>query len=311
MARTLRTSRTLATTVLLTALLSGLPPGLLAAQGRTQPRRGAESPAQPSERPVEPPQAVFDEQNASQTRDRLREVLSQYPPSVALVVRLDPSLLARPDYLATYPALAAFLAQHPSVVHNPSFFLGDVRGGRFDFLGSESDKAATLRVIQGTLGEVLFLIGFVCAIALVAWLLRSVIDYRAWLRASKVQTEAHTKLVDRLTSNEDLLTYVQSPVGQRFLTAAPLATDFGTRSVGSPVGRILWSVQIGVVLALGGVGLMVARNNVIEEAVQPLYVVGVLAIALGIGFILSALVAYALSRQLGILTTPAAPPTHG
>ena len=37
----------------------------------------------------------------------------------------------------------------------------------------------------------------------------------------KIQTDAHTKIVDRLASNEDLLAYMQSPAGQRFLTSSP------------------------------------------------------------------------------------------
>ena len=35
------------------------------------------------------------------------------------VLQLDPTLLWRADYLATYPGLAAFLEQHPEVAHNP------------------------------------------------------------------------------------------------------------------------------------------------------------------------------------------------
>ena len=73
------------------------------------------------------------------------------------------------------------------------------------------------------------------------------------------------------------------------------------RVVGAPVNRILWSVQVGVVLAAGGLGLWVAKGSVIDEAAQALNVVAVLAVALGIGFVVSALVAYALSRQLGLL----------
>ena len=71
----------------------------------------------------------------------------------------------------------------------------------------------------------------------------------------------------------------------------------------APVNRMLWSMQAGVVLAAAGMGLWIAKNSVIEEAAQPLYVVAMLTIALGIGFVLSSLVAYAFSRQLGLLDT--------
>jgi hypothetical protein len=121
------------------------------------------------------------------------------------------------------------------------------------------------------------------------------------LRASKVQTDAHTKLVDRLTSNEDLLTYMQSPAGQRYLTSAPVSIDLTQRAVGAPVGRILWSVQVGVIMALAGIGLFVAKGTVVEEAAQVLQVIAILAIAVGVGFVLSALVSYLLSQRLGLL----------
>src|SRR5450759_4261870 len=62
-----------------------------------------------------------DDENARDTRDRLINLLRQYPPSLSEVLRLDPSLLTNEAYLAPYPALAAFLKQHPEVAHNPSF----------------------------------------------------------------------------------------------------------------------------------------------------------------------------------------------
>src|SRR5262245_57412343 len=93
--------RTLSATALMTALMSGLPPATLGAQTPARPGQPATA-APPAPPPVA--QQAFDDQNAQQTRERLREVLNQYPPSVGQVLRLDPTLLARPDYLATYPA---------------------------------------------------------------------------------------------------------------------------------------------------------------------------------------------------------------
>jgi len=67
---------------------------------------------------------VLQNDSAGETRGRLQELLRQYPPSLATVLRMDPSLLTTPSYLAPYPALAAFLGQHPEIARNPSFFLG-------------------------------------------------------------------------------------------------------------------------------------------------------------------------------------------
>ena len=286
--RTSTTLRTLTLTMWLTALLSGVSPALLA-----QPKQA------PAQAPATPPtvQAPVDERDARETRERIREILNQYPPSVGQVLRLDPSLMSKPDYMASYPTLATFVAQHPQVVHNPAFFIGDPR---FEF--QETGRGAALRVVESVFDGAMFLIGVVSFFTLVGWLGRALIDYRTWQRASKIQADAHAKLVDRLTSNEDLLAYLQSPAGQRAtMSATRPGLDIAMRAVGAPVNRILWSVQAGVVLAAGGLGLWFAKASVIEEAAQALNVVAVLAVALGVGFVASALVAYGLSRQLGLL----------
>jgi hypothetical protein len=148
------------------------------------------------------------------------------------------------------------------------------------------------------------LIGIVCAIFTLGWITRSAIEHRRWLRATKIQTDAHHKIVDRLSSNEDLLAYMQSPTGQRFLTASlgvPSAEAAPPQIVGAPFNRILWSVQAGIVLAAAGFGLLMARRGVIDEVAQPLQVISILAIALGIGFVASAFASYLLSRQLGLV----------
>jgi len=285
--RTSNPLRTLTLTLWLTALLSGVSPALLA-----QPR-----PAPTQAPAAAPAQAPVDERDARETRERMREVLNQYPPSVGQVLRLDPSLLSKPDYMASYPTLAAFVAQHPQIGHNPAFFIGEPR-----FESQETGRGGALRVVESIFEGAMFLIGVVSFFTLVAWLGRALIDYRTWLRASKIQADAHAKLVDRLTSNEDLLAYLQSPAGQRAtMSATRPGLDIAMRTVGAPVNRILWSVQAGVVLAAGGLGLWFAKASVIEEAAQALNVVAVLAVALGVGFVASALVAYALSRQLGLL----------
>jgi hypothetical protein len=285
-------------TVLTLALLTAIP-AASAAQGQAKPAATARQ----VEAAPAPPAAV-DERNASETKERLREIFQQYPPSVAQVLRLDPSMLTRPDYLAPYPTLAAFLAQHPEVAHNPVFFLGGYQGG-----GQYSDNRSNVaNAVENIFVGLEVAIGVMFGIGMVAWLLRSVLDYRRWLRAMKIQTEAHTKIVDRLASNEDLLAYMQSPVGQRFLTSSPMAPasmPSPVQPMGAPLNRILWSVQAGVVLTMVGAGLWLAKGGIIEEAGQVMQVLAILAMALGIGFVLSALASYGLSRQLGLVNSPA------
>jgi hypothetical protein len=64
---------------------------------------------------------------------------------------------------------------------------------------------------------------------------------------------------------------------------------------------------VGVVLAAGGLGLLFVSNRVIEEVAQPLFAIGVLALTVGAGFVVSAAASFLLSRRLGLFE-PALPP---
>jgi hypothetical protein len=132
------------------------------------------------------------------------------------------------------------------------------------------------------------------------WLVKTIVDHRRWLRTSKVQVEMHGKLLDRLTTNEDLLAYAQSPAGSRFLESAPIALDAEARA-SAPVGRIIWSMQAGIVLmALGG-GLFLVQTSAIDEVRQALSVIQAIVGSVGAGLLVSAVAAYVVSGRLGIL----------
>ncbi len=61
-------------------------------------------------------------------------------------------------------------------------------------------------------------------------------------------------------------------------------------------------MQIGVVLAAAALGLLYISDRVVDSEVsQPLFAIGVLALTLGAGFVVSAAASYVLSRQLGLL----------
>src|SRR5688500_17728459 len=64
--------------------------------------------------------------SSAEFRAELYGILRRLPPEVPKVLKLDPTLWHNPSYMNTYPALAAFVAQHPEVAHNPRYFLEDV-----------------------------------------------------------------------------------------------------------------------------------------------------------------------------------------
>jgi hypothetical protein len=259
-----------------------------------QPPRLIERGTQPDVRPP------ADETSARDTQQQLVQLFRQYPPSLRQVLQLDPSLLGSEEYLAPYPAFGAFLAAHPEIAHNPAFFLGQPN----NIDGREDPRAQEIRAFNDVGGEFFVLCGFVAFFATIAWLSRLLIEHRRWLRAVKTQADVHSKLFDRLTSNEDLLAYMQTPAGRSFVESTPMPVDISRRAPASPIGRILWSVQAGIVLAVVGVGLFFVRNRVVDVLSGPVQVVAVLAISLGVGFTLSAVVAYTVSNHLGVLEVP-------
>jgi hypothetical protein len=70
------------------------------------------------------------------------------------------------------------------------------------------------------------------------------------------------------------------------------------------VGRIIWSLQAGLVLAALGAGFWFVQHNVSAEAAEGFFIIGVLALSLGIGFTVSALLAYVVSTRLGLVPKP-------
>ena len=116
-------------------------------------------------------------------------------------------------------------------------------------------------------------------------------------------------ILDRFGSNEELLAYVDSPAGRRFLEATPIAPNAPpARTVGAPYGRILLSVQIGVILVALGFGFMLITGRAIDEVQPVLASLAALSFCLGVGSIVSAGASYMLSRKLGLLEDASAAP---
>ena len=291
--------RQVATTALAVTIASAFPLAQAPTAASQAPHQAQAAPGAPaSVAPAAAPAAavqVSGPSNADQTRDQLREILDRHPPSLRDVLRLDPTLMTNADYLAPYPELTAFLAQHPEVAHNPAYYVG-TREQQWE----RNPQDAVFRMWEEMMQGLMILTVLLLVTSVLVWLVRTVVDYRRWIRLTRVQTETHTKLLDRLTSQDDLLAYMQTPAGRRFLESAPIALDPASRPLGAPLNRVLLSVHAGIVLALGGIGLLFISRRAIPEIEQGLSAMGTLALALGAGFIISAAIAYFLSNRLGL-----------
>lgn len=251
------------------------------------------NPAAPGAFPVEV--------DARDVRAQFEDLLRRYPPDLGRILKMDPTMLANQQYLAQYPAVQQFLAAHPEISRNPSFYLQFVQLS-YDYTRPTDPRSRALEIWNDTIEAVgvFFIVVFISS--MIAWLVKTVLNHRRWLRTSRVQTEVHNKLLDRFAGTNELLTYIQTPAGRRFLEAAPIPVEAAAdRSVGAPLNRILWSVQAGIVLVIGGIGFQFVSGRVIDEVAQGLWTIGVLATAFGLGFIAAGAFSFIMSRRLGLL----------
>jgi hypothetical protein len=243
----------------------------------------------------------LDPNDARQVRAEFDELLRQHPPSLRTVFQADPTLMQRADYLAPYPRIAEFLKQHPEVARDPQYFVG--AGSQFWSSRERTPAEQAYDMLEGVLAGLAFFVGVMAVLFVLATLVRQAIAHRRWSRQSKVQTEVHTKILDRLQSNDELLAYIQTPAGQRFLQSgpSPMADVAEPRTLAAPFGRIFWSVQVGVILLALGIGFWFVQRNVMAEIAPVFSSMGVIAVALGIGAICSGGLSYLLSVRFGLL----------
>jgi hypothetical protein len=250
------------------------------------------------------PVVEVDRNDSNDTRREFETLVRAFPPDVMRVLKLDPSLLDNQEYLSPYPGLSDFLQQHPEIRHNPGFFFQNVSGPTEIQTVEQQFAQARIQMWNDVLSGVAAFAVFLVVTAAVLWLTKLIVEQRRWNRISKIQADAHNKLLDKFATNEDLVAYIQTPAGRRFLESAPIPLHEAPPSIGAPYSRILWSLQAGVVLILAGLGMLLAAGRLPEDPRQFLSVLGVLTVALGAGFATSAGAAFVLSRRLGLFDKP-------
>ena len=151
--------------------------------------------------------------------------------------------------------------------------------------------------------EIIIVPSFFFMIGYIAWLWANAANRR---QRTRMLTEFHGKLLDRLGSVSDFSQFLQTDAGARFmrdLASEPLPTS-GAQE------RILRAAQVGAVLICLGVGLLVLGlfNAIPGRGDEGLTAIGVIALSVGVGFVISATVSYRLAGVLGLL--PKAPDTQ-
>jgi hypothetical protein len=255
--------------------------------------------------------ATSSDADSAAIQDQLIKLL-RLSPTLTTVVARDPSLLSDQEYVTrSNPELAQFLQAHPEVVRNPSFYLFTHLPHRNGQLDEELERSVWPDLVptppqdsgmRDFVGPFFASLGFLTLLGSLLWLIHMFLQNRRWNRIFRLQTEVHSKLIDRFGNNQELLTYMGTEAGKRFLEASPIPVDFKVDQQRMPnvVARVLTPLQIGVVLTLLGIGLLLLRHG-ISDLATPLLLFGIVVLMPGLGFILSAGITWVLAGRLELL----------
>jgi hypothetical protein len=288
-----RTARTICIALMLVLALAG---ELIAQEAPTTATSTTETAAETPTEDTENPST----RRHFEVRDQLTRLLEQHPYELWMILKLDPALLTNDAFMSGYPEVQEYVARHPEIPKNPRFYLAQL------------DSPAQYRNSFDGILELLAVGGGVgLTVVALAWLIRTLIEQKRWKQLSRTQSDVHNKILDRFNTTEQLLEYIRTPAGGKFLESAPIPLHV-ERSAGGKTStlaaRILWSVQIGVVAAIVGLGMMLLSAVFEKDPSQGLFALGAIALCVGAGFIASAAVSFKLSRRLGLWEDSGAPP---
>jgi len=263
------------------------------------PQRPAASAAAPSEQEVAEIQGQF-----------LK--LLRLSPVLTSVVARDPSLLADQAYVErNNPELAQFIAAHPDIAKNPEFYLfshlkdtGDDREQALERtvwpdLAPQRDHQSSAADVVDKFIPMVVVITIFTALVLI---FRFIFESRRWNRTFKMQSEVHSRLIDKFSTSQELAAYMETEAGKRFLEAAPISTGASAGPfVPNVVARVLTPLQIGFVMVLLGIGFLLLRHVGDQDTAESMLITGTVMLMPGIGFILSAGATWVVAHRLGLM----------
>jgi ABC-type multidrug transport system fused ATPase/permease subunit len=252
--------------------------------------------------------APANEPELDSMREQLFKLL-RMSPRLTMAISMDPLLLRNQEYVSqNNPQLAAFLETHTEVMRNPEFYLfAKLPNGRRQDVPYLFQRSVWPEIGrdngEGSSHDLVVAIFFISFSLMILWLLRMLLQNRRWSRIFKVQTEIHNKLLDKLAGSQELLSYLGTEAGKKFMEMTPInAAMVSSQSQGflSPITRILAPLQFGVVSAMAGIGMLFIKGYYNDKGA--LLLLATLALMLGLGLIISAGISWILARRLGLIS---------
>jgi hypothetical protein len=131
---------------------------------------------------------------------------------------------------------------------------------------------------------------FLAFFSWLAWLLFSTIRR---YKIAKLQADVQQRLLEKVSSSQDLLAYAQTPAGSQLIESLRVESS-------SPHNRIIGALQIAIVMFSLGIALLLLRGRV-NGAEEGFLIFGTIITVLGVGFGISSAASYYLSKSFGLL----------
>ncbi len=129
--------------------------------------------------------------------------------------------------------------------------------------------------------------------ALVAWIVFVFVDGRRRREQLKATSEFNAKILERMGSTAEFGTFLETDGGRRFMKSITVEGP-------SAKTRMLGSTQTGIVCTAIGIAMLIL-GGIFYYLRDGLWVIGGIVTACGVGFIVSTVASYRLSKTLGLL----------
>jgi hypothetical protein len=143
-------------------------------------------------------------------------------------------------------------------------------------------------------GEMVAMVIPVTFFLVIGWSIRTIVTNRRLRDLHRAQIEMQQKLLDRFGTAPEMRDFLESEGGKRFIETT-------VREKANPYVRILSSVQTGIITVMVGAAFMASRNLLPDDGIEGFTFLGLMALLVGAGFLVSAGSVYLLSRSWGLL----------
>lgn len=131
-------------------------------------------------------------------------------------------------------------------------------------------------------------------VTVTGWTFKTFLTFVHNRQLTKLHYALQNNLLDKLGNSPEAIEYLHSDAAEKMFA-------FAAKERTNPYARILTAMQTGAVIGLLGIGFLVLRPMVPHEGAEAFAVVGVLALALGLGFLASSFAAYTFSKKWGLV----------